>query len=178
MTSTPVHVAVFDTWTDWEVGHAIAHVRRASWQRDPGRYEIVTVGVTSDPIVTMGGLRITPDTTLDEVGPAESAMLILAGGDTWADDTMQPFRDAARDFVAAGTPVAAICGATYALALAGLLDDRPHTSNDPSFLAMSGYSGGEHYVREPAVSDGTVITGTERRLRSDLVSSAEAKRAA
>ena len=56
--------------------------------------------------------------------------------------------------------MAAICGATLALASAGLLDERPHTSNGPGFLEMfcPSYRGTNHYVDEPAVSDGKLIT--------------------
>ena len=59
-----------------------------------------------------------------------------------------------------GGAVAAICGATLALASAGLLDERPHTSNGPGFLDMfcPSYRGRNHYVDEPAVSDGKLIT--------------------
>jgi putative intracellular protease/amidase len=62
--------------------------------------------------------------------------------------------------VAAGVPVAAICGATFGLARAGLLDERRHTSNDKGWLATSGYRGGARYVNEPAVDDGGVITAS------------------
>ena len=54
---------------------------------------------------------------------------------------MAGFRAAARRFLTAGVPVAAICGATYGLALEGLLDDRAHTSNAAEYLAYSGYAG-------------------------------------
>ena len=158
MNSTAVHVAVFDTLADWEIGYATAHIRRDSWQRQPGRYRVVTVGPTQEPVTTMGGLRITPDIALAELRPGDSAMLILAGGDQWDQDSMAGFRTAARRFLAAGVPVAAICGATYGLALEGLLDDRAHTSNAAEYLASSGYAGGDHYVAEPAVTDGDLIT--------------------
>jgi putative intracellular protease/amidase len=81
MNTTPVNVAVFDTLADWEIGYATAHIRRDSWQRQPGRYSIVTVGPTREPVTTMGGLRITPDIALADLRPQDSAMLILAGGD-------------------------------------------------------------------------------------------------
>jgi putative intracellular protease/amidase len=160
MSTTAVHVAVFDTLADWEIGYATAHIRRDSWQREPGRYSIVTVGPSREPVTTMGGLRVTPDISLPEVRPQDSAMLILAGGDRWDQDSMAGFRAAARRFLAAGVPVAAICGATYGLALDGLLDDRPHTSNAAEYLAFSGYAGGERYVAEPAVTDGDLITAS------------------
>ena len=62
--------------------------------------------------------------------------------------------------MAAGVPVAAICGATFGLARAGLLDHRRHTSNDAGWLASSGYRGGAHHVNEPAVDDGSIITAS------------------
>jgi putative intracellular protease/amidase len=160
MTASTVHVAVFDTLADWEIGHATAHIRRESWQRRPGRYSIATVGPTREPVTTMGGLRVVPDVGLDELRPEDSAMLVLAGGDTWGEDSMAGFRAAARRFLDADVPVAAACGATFGLALEGLLDDRPHTSNAAEFLAMSGYRGGAHYRYEPVVRDGALITAT------------------
>jgi putative intracellular protease/amidase len=155
-----VHVAVFDTLADWEIGYATAHIRRDQWQREPGRYSITTVGPTSEPVTTMGGLRITPDIALADLRPEDSAMLILAGGDLWADTSMAGFRAAARRFLAAGVPVAAICGATFGLALEGLLDERVHTSNAAEYLAYSGYAGGDRFVGEPAVADGNLITAS------------------
>ena len=78
--------------------------------------------------------------------------------------TLRALRDGARatiaGFVAAGVPVAAICGATFGLARAGLLDDRLHTGNDPSWLASSGYGGAAHFVQGPAVDDRGVITAS------------------
>ena len=160
MTTSTVHVAVFDTFADWETGHATAHIRRRDWQREPGRYDVATVGPSREPVTTMGGIRILPDLALDELRPQDSAMLILAGGDTWGEDSMAGFRTAARQFLAAGVPVAAICGATFGLALEGLLDDRAHTSNAAEYLAFTGYQGGDRYVDEPVVTDGDLITAT------------------
>jgi len=160
MIITPVHVAVFDTLADWEIGYATAHIRRAQWQREPGRYSITTVGPTRAPVTTMGGLRIMPDIAVDELRPRDSAMLILAGGDGWAEEPMACFRAAAKRFLAARVPVAAICGATFGLALEGLLDDRAHTSNAAEYLATSGYGGGDRFVAEAAVADGDLITAS------------------
>ena len=160
MTTSTVHVAVFDTLADWETGYATAHIRRRDWQREPGRYEVATVGPSREPVTTMGGVRILPDLALDELRPVGSAMLILAGGDTWGEDSMAGFRAAARRFLEAGVPVAAICGATFGLALEGLLDDRAHTSNAAEYLAFTGYQGGNRYVDEPAVTDGDLITAS------------------
>lgn len=110
--------------------------------------------------VEMGGLAIAPELSLSQLQPGQSAMLILPGADLWGDASTNPALAKAREFVEAGIPVAAICGATFGLARAGLLDDRRHTSNDPGWLASSGYHGMALYSREPAVEDRGVITAS------------------
>ncbi|MFI6871405.1 type 1 glutamine amidotransferase family protein [Nocardia sp. NPDC050406] len=155
-----VHLAVYDTFADWEAGHATAHINRAMWQREPGSWQVRTVGATAEAVTSAGGMRVVPDVVLAELSPQESAMLILPGADTWETGALEAFSATAREFLAAGVPVAAICGATFGLASAGLLDDRAHTSNAAEYLAYSGYSGAEHFVYEPAVTDGDLITAT------------------
>jgi putative intracellular protease/amidase len=157
MTET-VHLAVYDTMADWEPGYAISQINAATWQRDPGRYQVRTVGTTVAPVVTMGGVRIVPDLTADEVQAGDSAMLILSGASNWDSGGNPEMAAKARDFLDAGVPVAAICGATYGLAVARLLDDRAHTSNAAEYLAMSGYRGGHLYRDEPVTNDRGLIT--------------------
>jgi putative intracellular protease/amidase len=147
-----VHLGVYDTLADWETGHATAWLARSG-------YDIRTVGPTTGPVTSIGGLRITPDLALDELRPEDSALLILPGADLWdSGDDLAPFAAKARAFLDAGVPVAAICGATAGLAREGLLDDRPHTSAVSFYLAATGYKGGEHYVDADAVTDGDLIT--------------------
>ena len=82
-------------------------------------------------------------------------MLILPGAGTWhAADGNGEFARAARACLDAGVPIAAICGGTFGLAREGLLDERPHTSSAPEYLAMTGYRGAAHYRSELAVTDG------------------------
>lgn len=159
MTET-VHVAVYDSLADWEIGYVTTAISNPAWQRQPGRYRIRTVGASREPVTTMGGLRIVPDVHLEEVDPADSAMLVLAGNDIWPTEAFAPFVDKARQFLDAGVPVAAACGATGALAAAGMLDDRSHTSNAAEFLQAVGYGGGHLYRDEPAVTDGDLITAS------------------
>ncbi|KDN75442.1 thiamine biosynthesis protein ThiJ [Streptomyces olindensis] len=148
----PVHLAVYDTLADWETGHATAHLARAG-------HEIRTVGPSTAPVTSIGGLRIQPDLALDDVRPEDSSLLILPGADLWdTGDDLAPFARTARAFLAAGVPVAAICGATAGLAREGLLDDRAHTSAVSFYLAATGYAGGERYVEADAVTDGGLVT--------------------
>ncbi|MEU6510029.1 DJ-1/PfpI family protein [Streptomyces sp. NPDC046942] len=148
-----VHLAVYDSLADWETGHTTAYLARAG-------YEVVTVGPGREPVTSIGGLRILPDLALDELRPEDSSLLILPGADLWSGgDCLAPFARAARAFLDAGVPVAAICGATAGLACEGLLDDRAHTSASPFYLAQApGYAGGDRYVEADAVTDGGLIT--------------------
>ncbi|WP_405924512.1 type 1 glutamine amidotransferase family protein [Streptomyces sp. NBC_00035] len=148
----PVHLAVYDTFADWETGHTTAYLARAGRQ-------IRTVGPTRESVTTIGGVRIQPDLALDELRPEDSSLLILTGADLWdTSDDLAPFARKARAFLDAGVPVAAICGGTAGLAREGLLDDRAHTSAVSFYLAATGYKGGERYVDADAVTDGNLIT--------------------
>jgi putative intracellular protease/amidase len=151
-----VHVALYDSLADWEIGHLLAELRTGRFTGTP--FEVVTVAETTDPITTMGGVRMLPDITLAELDPAASALLVLPGAELYDAGGGEAFADAARRFLSAGVPVAAICGATAGLARAGLLDTRRHTSAAAEYLAYTGYAGGEHYVDDRAVADGNVIT--------------------
>ncbi|MCK2213906.1 DJ-1/PfpI family protein [Actinomadura sp. ATCC 31491] len=155
-----IHHAVYDTLADWETGHATAHLRSGAYHREPGGYDVVTVGLTADPVVTMGGARITPGLTLDRLTPGDSALLILPGAALWDEgDALVPFARKAREFLEAGVPVAAICGATAGLAREGLLDDRDHTSGALQYLeAQEGYAGAKRYLDRDAVLDGDLVT--------------------
>lgn len=160
MTST-VYLYVTDTMADWEPGHAIAHIVKPDWQREPGRFVVRTVGASLDPIRTMGGVTILPDTTFDQVDPAGAAMLILTGADTWhLPDQHRAALTTTTAFLDAGVPVAAICGATFGLAAAGILDDHDHTSNAAEYLAMSGYAGGSRFQQVKAINDRGLITAS------------------
>jgi putative intracellular protease/amidase len=157
-TPRTVHLYVCEGYADWEPAYAVAGINRPAFQREPGRWRVRTVADTGDLVRTMGGLAVLPDMPIDLLRPADSALLILPGGDGW--DAGLHGRGAAKagEFLAAGVPVAAICGATAGLARAGLLDERRHTSNAAAYLAGTGYAGRERYVDEPAVVDGGLVT--------------------
>lgn len=158
MSKETVHCYVFDTLADWEHGFAVSGINNTQFHRVPGRWRVQTVAPRRDPVATAGGVRIIPDMTLDELSPSQSSMLILPGGDTWDEGGNTEAVEKAREFLASGVPVAAICGATAGLARGGLLDERRHTSNAREYLAATGYRGGALYQDEPAVTDGDLIT--------------------
>jgi len=156
MNSGRAHFALYDTLNDSEAGLVLVELRTGRFTG--ASFEVVTVAESREPITTLGGVRIEPDALLADLDPADSDLLVLAGAEMWDRGGGEAFAAAAGRFLNAGTPVAAICGATAGLARAGLLDHRQHTSAGPEYLAISGYAGGERYVEERAVIDGDLIT--------------------
>ncbi|HEY7503986.1 MAG TPA: type 1 glutamine amidotransferase family protein [Gemmatimonadales bacterium] len=155
-----VHLFVFDSLADWEPGFVVAGLNNPDGQKVPGRFQVRTVALTRGPITTIGGVRIQPDASLDQLKPEASAMLILPGGDTWDQGGNREAVEKAKTFLAAGTPVAAICGATAGLARGGVLDTRMHTSNAPEYLAATRYRGAHLYREADVVTDGNVTTAS------------------
>ena len=145
---------------DWEVGHAIAELSSQRFFAERKDWMVKTFSLSKEPVVTMGGIRIVPDLSADEVTTEDAVMLILPGADTWMDPTQAAIVDLAKRFLSAGIPVAAICGATIALAEAGMLDNVKHTSNGLPYLKMvcPNYRGDHHYQNELAVTDKHLIT--------------------
>lgn len=156
MNTRTAHLALYDTLADWEAGHLLAELHTGRFTGTT--FDVVTVAESGDPITTMGGVRMVPDMLLADLEPAGSDLLILPGGAIWDGGGGGAFADAARRFLDAGIPVAAICGATAGLARAGLLDERDHTSAAAEYLAATGYAGGHRYVDERAVVDGDLVT--------------------
>jgi len=158
-----MYVYIQDTLADWEPGHVLAELHSGRFLKDPAlRYNTVLCGRTMDTIVTMGGLRLKPDMLITDIHPGESDLLLLPGADTWLDPVQAPVMAKVREVLASDAVVAAICGATFGLANAGLLDNRPHTSNDLAAVKMfcPHYTGERFYVNEPAVTDGNLITAS------------------
>lgn len=151
-----VHLAVYENAAEMEVGHLLTELRTGRFTG--AAFEVVSVAEAPEPLLTMGGLRVVPDLPIADLDPAASDLLVLPGSDLWDRGGGEPFVDLAERFLAAGVPVAAICGATAGLARRGLLDERWHTSASPQYLAATGYAGGGRYVEEPAVADGGLIT--------------------
>ena len=145
-----------DTMADWEYAYLTAGLSMAIGQQ-PGRWRLRVLADGQKEVTTTGGLRLRVDGDLDEADVDDTALLILPGADTWVEGHGEALALASR-LLEQGAAVAGVCGATYGLARAGLLDDRRHTSNAPEFLAASGYAGADRYVEARVVDDDGLIT--------------------
>ena len=158
-----IFLYITDTLSDGEYGHVLAELHSGRYLRDPSfRYDIILCGRTMKPVTTMGGIHLEPDTLIEDILPTDGDLLLLPGADSWFDPDQSRVIAKVSELLDEGIVIGAICGATMALAQAGLLDHRPHTSNDLAAIQMfcPGYKGGQHYVQEPAVTDGNLITAS------------------
>lgn len=158
-----IYLYVLDTMADWEIGYVTGELNsKRFFKKDAPEISLKTVAISKDPVKTMGGLKIIPDCVVDDIEVNDKNVLLLPGADTWADQKQNAIVKKARELLSCGGTVCAICGATVALAHAGLLDNRPHTSNGEGFLEMfcPTYKGTNFYVDAPSVADGNLITAS------------------
>jgi len=144
-------------FADWEAAHALAELRRH------GQYRVEVVGLSSQPVQSMGGLTVQPTRTLADIDPADVAIFILPGGDRWEQQPLEPVLiDALTRLDGRGVPIAAICAATTAIVRAGILRGRRHTSNGFDYLKrqVPEYTEAAAYVDEPAVRHRGLITAS------------------
>ena len=156
-----IYVYIFDTLADWELGYVTAELNSGRFfKKDAPRVSVKTVGISKEPVKTMGGLTIVPDCVIDDIAVNDKSVLLLPGGNTWDNPKHGTIVKKAEELLSVGATVCAICGATVALANAGLLDQRPHTSNGTGFLEMTcpNYKGQSFYIDKLSVSDHNLIT--------------------
>lgn len=157
MPEKAIYLLVVDGFSDWEPAHALAELRRG------GGFRVETVGLTADPVESMGGLRVLPTTTVGAVDPADVAAFIIPGADRWEKGPVEPeLQRLLGALDAAGVPLAVICGATIVPARLGLLRGRRHTSNGLAYLRsqVADYREAANYVDAPAVRDRGLITAS------------------
>jgi len=151
------YTLIFDGYADWELGHVLAELRRY------GKVEVVTVGFSDKAVTSMGGLRVIPDKPIEEVDIHDVLIFIIPGGYMWEGSyPKDKIEQLLHRLENAQKPIAAICAATTAVARAGLLRGRKHTSNSLSYLSemVPEYSDRVNYVSSLATKDQHIITAS------------------
>jgi putative intracellular protease/amidase len=149
-----VHLFVFDDFADWEPSFVTPEINKSE------HHQIETVGLTMQPVKSMGGLTVIPDTTVAAINWQQAAMLILPGSDRWTAKELREVNPAVENFRKKNLPIAAICAATAYLADIGFFQNVAHTSNNKEWLntVVPGYKGSELYKEEMAITDGNIIS--------------------
>lgn len=158
-----LYLYVLDMMADWEVGYILqALSMQQMCSSQTLHYSIKTIAHTKEPITTLGGLNILPDYAFQELNEDEMVALLLPGANTWEDTIHQALLEKIPPYIEKGTLVAAICGATVALADLGILNHHHHTSNALEYLEgfSKHYKGHTLYQSELSVRDHNVITAS------------------
>lgn len=148
----PVLIVLTDGYADWETAMISASARRFYG----GEVRHATPG--GGKVTSMGGLR---SQELPDLDPRGDEVIVLCGGGAWTEADAPDLAPLLRGAWESGQTIAAICGATVALARAGLLGSLRHTSNSLDFLRehAPGYQGDAFYADRPyAVADRRIIT--------------------
>ena len=156
-----VFLYVLDTLADWEISLLIAEINSGRYlKKGIEKPRVIKVGNNLTPIKTMGGIEISPDIDVNDMNPKKDDLIVLPGADTWQNGNNQKIIEIVKG--SQDILVAAICGATAALADNGILDNRKHTSNDKEYLKMvcKNYRGESFYEYKPVVVDNNLITAT------------------
>ena len=94
-------------------------LRRAQW-------EVTAAGLDADPVEAAHRTKLVPDTTWDQVDPADFDILLTPGGfgGTMALAGHEGVLRAVREFDAAGKWIASICASPLVLHAAGILEGK------------------------------------------------------
>ncbi|MBP2235184.1 putative intracellular protease/amidase [Sinorhizobium kostiense] len=147
-------IVLTEGFADWECALLMATARAELG------VELLVASPGGTVVTSMGGLHITPHLPAKTLAPAEFDGLVLCGGTIWETDAAPDLSHTIRAFHMQNRVVAAICGATRALAASGILDRTDHTGNSAeSLAAVPGYHGQSHYRNQPqAVRSGRLVT--------------------
>jgi putative intracellular protease/amidase len=158
-----VFLYVLDTLADWEIGYLMAEINSGRYlKKSIGKVKIIKVGKNMNPVKTMGGIEITPDIDVKNIEIQTGDLVILPGADTWLTENNDEILNFLKKNIDKDITIAAICGATFALANYGLLNEIKHTSNDLGYLKMicQNYKGEKYYCNEPVVIENNLITAS------------------
>ena len=105
-----IYIYVLNTLADWKIGHITSELNSGRFfKKDAEPISLKMVSYSVDPIKT-----IVPDCLVDDIVISEKSVLLLPGADTWHDPNHVPIVEKARELLACGATVGAICGATVA----------------------------------------------------------------
>ena len=154
MKTKEIAVFLFNGFSDWELAYLTPEINKS---------ENCTLHYFSEDgqaVLSMGGLQVVPDTSLENVFSQHIDLLVLPGGEAWEKGENTAINHLTKKVYNSGNTVAAICAATTRLGQLGLLNTIKHTSNDLGYLKAiaPAYLGEAHYQNTFAVSDKNIIT--------------------
>jgi putative intracellular protease/amidase len=142
-------------FADWEYGFLAAAA--TDW------FTTRAVSLTPDakPVQGISGFTLMPDRSIDSATNGDLDAVAVIGSDEWAAKNPPDVSTLLKSVSDKGGVVGGICAGTLALARAGLLEGRKHTSNGRDWILghVPGYAGSELYQDvQHAVAGGCIVT--------------------
>ena len=151
---------ILNEYTDWEGAFLSTALHVGVIPGGEIKYEVHTVAPTSDAVRSIGGFRILPDCSFENM-PKDYAALVLIGGNRWDSPEAELFVPLVREALDKGKIIGAICNGASFLCSHGFLNNVKHTGNGLDQLKKWGdivYTNAENYVEAQAVSDKNIVT--------------------
>ena len=150
-----IGVVFVDRFADWEFG--LLSASAVGW------FGARTVAITpnGEPVRSMSGFQLNPLRSANTNENADLDAVAVIGSDLWSSCDAPDVSALLTEVANRGGVVGGICGATLALAKAGLFEGASHTSNSRDFVARAvpDYAGGYNYVDIPgAIADQGVVS--------------------
>ena len=115
---------------------------------------------TAEGVSAIGGFKVIPDYTFDNM-PDDFAALVLIGGYGWLSPIAEDVKPIVRKAIEKDRIVGAICNGASFMAKCGFLNNVRHTGNGLDQLILWGgenYTNPEGYTHVQAVSDRSIVT--------------------
>jgi putative intracellular protease/amidase len=154
MKTKNVIIFLFNGFSDWEIGYLTSELNKSE------KINLQYITVNGYEIISAGGLKISPDLSLENLRTEDISVLVLPGGSVWENNSMTEIDKLVEKLYSENKTIAAICGATAYLGNNGYLDNVNHTSNALEYLKYVApqYKGEKKYKSDSSVSDKNIIT--------------------
>lgn len=124
------------------------------------KYVNKIVAPTAEPVCAIGGFKVIPNYTFDNM-PDDYTALVLVGGYGWLTPIADEVKPIVRKAIEKGKIVGAICNGASFMAKCGFLNNVRHTGNGLEQLKLWGgenYTNPDGYIHSQAVSDRNIVT--------------------
>jgi len=154
MDTKNIYIFLFNGFSDWEISYLTPELNKSE------KINLKYFTIDGLEITSMGGLKITPDLSIQEINLDTVSALILPGGSAWEKKSIKGIDELVEKLYSKNIMIASICSATTFLGQKGYLDNIKHTSNAVDYLKYIApkYKGEKKYQSDLVVTDKNIIT--------------------
>ena len=154
MDTKNIYIFLFNGFSDWEISYLTPELNKSE------KINLKYFTIDGLEITSMGGLKITPDLSIQEIDLDTVSALILPGGSAWEKKSIKGIDELVEKLYSKNIMIASICSATTFLGQKGYLDNIKHTSNAVDYLKYIApkYKGEKKYQSDLVVTDKNIIT--------------------